>query len=95
MYGDQGIGVSALCPLAVETPMYTAGVESGHVLSRVMAANALLRPDDVADAVVAGLADGRFLILPHPEVADYYRGKAADPDGWLVSLRKVVRKLSR
>jgi len=94
MYGDQGIGVSALCPLAVETPMYTAGLASGHVLSRVMAANALLQPDDVAEAVVSGLAGGRFLILPHPEVADYYRGKAADPEGWLAALRRVVRKLA-
>ncbi|MFD0787455.1 dehydrogenase, partial [Micromonospora azadirachtae] len=43
---------------------------------------------------VAGLAEERFLILPHPEVAAYARRRAEDPDGWQAGLRKLVRRLT-
>ena len=59
----------------------------------IAASGTILSPDQVADAVVAGLAEERFLILPHPEVADYARRRAEDPDGWQAGLRKLVRKL--
>ena len=49
----------------------------------MLAAGALLEPEEVAEAVVRGLADGRFLILPHPEVAEFERRRAADRDRWL------------
>jgi NAD(P)-dependent dehydrogenase (short-subunit alcohol dehydrogenase family) len=83
-YGDQGIGVSVLCPQAVRTPM-TAGVNAGTV----SALDGMLEPDQVAAAVVAGLADERFLILPHPEVLEYMRRKTADYDRWLRGMRKL------
>jgi hypothetical protein len=53
----------------------------------------MLTPEQVADAVIEGLADERFLILPHPEVAQYEQGRAADRDGWLDGLRHAVGKL--
>ena len=83
-YGDQGIGVSVLCPQAVRTPM-TAGVDAGTV----SAVDGMLEPEQVADAVVAGLGDERFLILPHPEVLEYVRRKTADYDRWLRGMRKL------
>jgi len=43
--------------------------------------------------VLAGIADGRFLILPHPEVAGFYAGRAADPDRWLRGMNKLSRSL--
>ena len=52
-----------------------------------------ITPEVVADAVLAGLADGRFLILPHPEVARMYAGRAADPDRWLGGMNKLQRKV--
>jgi hypothetical protein len=52
----------------------------------------MLSPDDVAQAVVEGLADERFLILPHPEVGTYWAQKATDPDRWLAGVRKLVRR---
>ena len=64
-WGDEGVGVSCLCPQGVRTAM-TEGMGAG---SSVLAAGALLEPEEVAGAVVRGLAEGRFLILPHPEVA--------------------------
>ena len=43
--------------------------------------------------MVAGLADERFLILPHPEVADYVQRKAADPDRWLAGMRRLQARI--
>ncbi|MFI5484193.1 SDR family oxidoreductase [Micromonospora echinaurantiaca] len=93
-YRDQGLRVSALCPQGVDTPMLADGLAAGHLGARVIAASgAVLSPDQVADAVIAGLAEERFLILPHPEVAGYARRRAEDPDGWQAGLRKLVRRL--
>jgi hypothetical protein len=50
-------------------------------------------PDDVADTVMAAIADGRFLILPHPDVARMYAGRAADPDRWLAGLNLIQQDL--
>lgn len=83
-YGDEGLKVSALCPQAVETNM-TAGIEGGGVAG----VNGMLTPADVADAVVEGLGDERFLILPHPEVLEYFRRKGADYDRWLAGMRRL------
>ena len=60
-YGDQGIGVSVLCPQAVRTRM-----TDGLAVGSAAAIDGILEPGQVADAVVAGLEDERFLILPHP-----------------------------
>jgi NAD(P)-dependent dehydrogenase (short-subunit alcohol dehydrogenase family) len=93
-YGDQGIKVSALCPQGVRTPMLEDGLGDSHEAARlVAAAGKVLAPEEVADAVVAGLAAERFLILPHPEVAEFVRRKAADRDRWLAGLRRLVASL--
>jgi NAD(P)-dependent dehydrogenase (short-subunit alcohol dehydrogenase family) len=90
-YGASGIRVSALCPQGVRTPMLTDGLDIGHPAARaVAAAGEILEPEQVADAVLAGLAVERFLILPHPEVADYQRRKAADPDRWIAGVRRLL-----
>ncbi|HEV7899905.1 MAG TPA: SDR family oxidoreductase [Planosporangium sp.] len=90
-YGNRGIRVSALCPQGVDTPMLRDGLAAGHVGARVTAASgAVLSPDDVADTVVAGLAEERFLILPHPEVATYLAHKTHDPDRWLKGMRRLA-----
>jgi NAD(P)-dependent dehydrogenase (short-subunit alcohol dehydrogenase family) len=88
-WGDAGVAVSCLCPQGVRTAM-TEGMGAG---SSVLAAGALLEPEQVADAVVAGLADGRFLILPHPEVAEFERRRAADRDRWLAGMRRARARL--
>ena len=84
-WGDAGVGVSCLCPQGVRTAM-TEGMGAG---SSVLAAGALLEPAEVAEAVVRGLADDRFLILPHPEVAEFERRRAADRDRWLAGMRRA------
>jgi NAD(P)-dependent dehydrogenase (short-subunit alcohol dehydrogenase family) len=93
MYGDAGIKVSALCPQGVRTPMLTEGLAAGDPSAlAVAAAGPILEPEQVAEAVVAGLAAERFLILPHAEVAEYVRRKAADPDRWLAGVRRRLRR---
>ena len=92
-YGDRGIRVSCLCPQGVNTEMLRSGLGPGGAATTV-AAQGIIEPSVVADAVVAGLAAERFLILPHPEVAGYWQGKAADPDRWLAGMRRLQARFS-
>jgi NAD(P)-dependent dehydrogenase (short-subunit alcohol dehydrogenase family) len=90
-YGTRGIGVSALCPQAVNTPLLMRGVEAGSASAKaVRDASAVLEPEDVAEVVLAGLADERFLILPHAEVAKYVAFKGADRDKWIGALQRAL-----
>ena len=88
-YANQGIKVSALCPQGVRTGM----TENSAVQEVLSAFGKMISPEEVAEAVVQGLAEERFLILPHPEVAQYEQGRAADRDGWLAGLRHAVDQL--
>jgi len=83
-YGDAGIKVSCLCPMGVRTPMLAAAGAAGKFLQE-----GALEPEAVAEAAVAGLEAERFLILPHPEVAEYFRRKAEDYDRWLRGMRRL------
>jgi NAD(P)-dependent dehydrogenase (short-subunit alcohol dehydrogenase family) len=83
-YGDRRVKVSALCPQGVRTNMLSrAGERAAFLLEGA------LEPEQVAESVVQGLADERFLILPHPEVAEYVRRKAGDYDRWLRGMRRL------
>ncbi len=84
-YGDRGIKVSALCPQGVRTDMLRRASANG----RTFLADSALEPEQVADDAVNGLADERFLILPHPEVAEYVRRRATDHDRWLRGMRRL------
>ena len=84
-YVDRGIGVSVVCPQGVRTDMLRRAAAGG----RTFLLDSALEPEQVADVVVAGLADERFLILPHPEVAEFFRRKAGDYDRWLRGMRKL------
>jgi len=88
-YGDRGIGVSALCPQGVRTDMLQRASAGG----RTFLVDSALEPDQVAEAVVKGLAEERFLILPHPEVSEYFRRKANDYDRWLRGMRRLRSSL--
>ena len=90
-YGDDGIGVSCLCPQGVNTDLLRAA--STGDAGAAVTTQGVIEPDDVADAVIAGLREGRFLILPHPEVRDYEIGKATDRDRWLGGMRKLQRRV--
>jgi len=97
-YGDQGVRVSCLCPMGVNTKLLYEGEQSGHPLGdlatrAVTSAGDVLEPADVADSVLAAIDEERFLILPHAAVLDMYRQKAADYDRWLGGMRRYQRSL--
>jgi NAD(P)-dependent dehydrogenase (short-subunit alcohol dehydrogenase family) len=86
-YRHRGVRVHAVCPQGVRTAMLRSTGIAGDL---VLAPNAI-EPEDVAQAVLDGIAAERFLILPHPEVAGYYAARAAQPDRWLVGMNKLQR----
>ena len=83
-YGDRGIKVSALCPQGVRTDMLLRAETEG----RSFLLDGAVEPEQVADLVADAIADERFLILPHPEVAEYVRRKATDHERWLRGMRR-------
>ena len=84
-HGDEGIRVSCLCPQGVKTDMLAAERRVGLEFLTEGA----LEPEAVAEVVVQGIRDERFLIVPHPEVAEYFRRKATDYDRWLKGMRRL------
>jgi NAD(P)-dependent dehydrogenase (short-subunit alcohol dehydrogenase family) len=102
-YGDQGIKVSCVCPMAVDTAMFRGGEAASDKATGPVSAPAgitgvagaaavqgVLSPEQVAHAVVEGVREERFLILPHPEVATFEQRRAADRDRWLAGMRRLA-----
>jgi len=87
-YGGSGVGFSCLCPQAVNTSMIANAPPESATL-----AGGIIEPDQVADAVLDALAADRFLILPHPEVAEFARRRVTDPDRWIAGMRRLRAKL--
>lgn len=83
---ENGIGVSLLCPQAVDTPMLGGAAGSQNV-------DGVLTPEQVADAVIEGFADERFLILPHPQVSTYMQRKTGDYDRWIRGMVRLRRSV--
>ncbi len=97
-HGDNGIGVTVVCPMGVATPLLEAITDSADATARVAAASittagAVLSAEDVAAATLDGVSSDRFLVLPHPGVLDMYRGKGADYDRWIAGMRRYQRAL--
>ncbi|MFF9377347.1 SDR family oxidoreductase [Streptomyces griseoluteus] len=86
-YRHRGVKVHAICPQGVRTDMLSATGSAGDLVLQPTA----IEPAAVADALFAGMAEDRFLILPHPEVADYYQARAAQPDKWLGGMNRLQR----
>jgi NAD(P)-dependent dehydrogenase (short-subunit alcohol dehydrogenase family) len=94
-HGEQGIQVSVVCPQAVATRMigidddaesYDGGFGGNDV-------DGILSPNEVADCIIDGIDAGKFLILPHPQVATYFQRKAADHDRWIAGMQRFRGKL--
>lgn len=87
-YRHRGLKVHAICPQGVRTDMLTGAGSAGEL---VLAPTAI-EPEEVADALFDAMAEDRFLVLPHAEVAGYYRARATDPDRWLTGMNQIQQK---
>ena len=92
-YGDQGIGVSVLCPQAVRTAILGPGTQENRPKTQA-SLDGVLEPEVVADACIEAVREERFLVLPHPEVATYFQRKANDYDRWLGGMRRFRDRIS-
>jgi NAD(P)-dependent dehydrogenase (short-subunit alcohol dehydrogenase family) len=94
-HGDDGIRVTVLCPQAVATNMLdlATGPGAGENVFGGADADGIATPEQVADAAIEGVAEGKFMITPHPEVIDYLQFKASDYDRWVGGMRKLRRNL--
>ncbi|MFE9609206.1 SDR family oxidoreductase [Streptomyces sp. NPDC006012] len=86
-YRHRGLKVHAICPQGVRTDMLAAAGSAGDLVLGPTA----IEPQDVADALFKGIEEDRFLILPHPEVAGFYRHRATEPDRWLAGMNHLQR----
>jgi NAD(P)-dependent dehydrogenase (short-subunit alcohol dehydrogenase family) len=97
-YGGRGVRVSCLCPMGVNTPLLHGGLppDSGvRSAADVMSAvGAIIEPEQVADAVVEAMRKERFLVLPHPEVLEFFRRKASDYDRWLRGMQRLQARVT-
>ena len=87
-HGHEGVKVSVVCPQYVATPML--GYDDPASAAPVPG---LLSPEVTAQRVAEAMEEERFLILPHPQVADYMVFKAKEPDKWLAAMRKLRARL--
>jgi NAD(P)-dependent dehydrogenase (short-subunit alcohol dehydrogenase family) len=88
-YAHRGLAVHCICPQGVRTSMLAASGRAGQVVL----AGAAIEPEQVGEALWQGLADGRFLILPHPEVHGYYELRAGDTDKWLRGMSQLQQRI--
>ncbi|WP_137145481.1 SDR family NAD(P)-dependent oxidoreductase [Mycolicibacterium sp. CR10] len=97
-YGDDGIGVSCVCPLGVETPLLQTirGIDDPDArlgASSIETSAAVLSASDVAAVTVEAVRTGRFMVLPHAELLEMYRHKGGDYDRWIKGMRRYQRSL--
>ena len=81
-YGRKGLRVACLCPQSVQTDMVKGDGGSARY-------DGILTPAQVAEAVMQTISEEKFLVLPHPEVLNYFRGKAQDYDRWIGGMQKL------
>lgn len=94
-YADDGVRISCICPGAVDTAMLRRGGGGGGDAAKAAAAiggGAVLGSDDAAIRILDQLAEGRFLIMTHPEMQEFVVAKATDPDRWIRGMVRLSRR---
>jgi len=90
-YAERGVRVSCICPQGVRTRMLEDGMHD-VAAAAALHSGGLIEPEEVADAVLAGIEEERFLILPHENVKGFMAFKGAEPERWLKGMRRLVRE---
>jgi hypothetical protein len=83
------IDVHCLCPQGVRAQMLAGSGRPGEVLL----AAAAIEAEQVADALWQAIEAGTFLVLPHPEVRDYYVARASDTGKWLRGMNRLQQRI--
>jgi NAD(P)-dependent dehydrogenase (short-subunit alcohol dehydrogenase family) len=84
-YGDRGIQVSVICPMAVRSLMTRNG-------GGIAALDGMLDAEQVAQDLITALNEGQFMVLPHPQVKDYLQHKASDYDRWIQGMQRLCAR---
>ncbi|NCF61559.1 MAG: SDR family NAD(P)-dependent oxidoreductase [Gammaproteobacteria bacterium] len=96
-HGGDGIHVCLVCPQAVATRMIgvdeDSEVEDGSIGFGGNDVDGILSTEYVADCILAGIQEERFLVLPHPQVSTYFQRKADDHDRWISGMRRFRRRI--
>jgi NAD(P)-dependent dehydrogenase (short-subunit alcohol dehydrogenase family) len=97
-YGADGIGVSCVCPMGVNTALLRTAARSLDATEQltftaITRAAEVVEPEQVADLAVDAVRDGRFLVLPHHEAMDLYRQKGEDYERWISDMRRYQQSL--
>ncbi|MEM1073662.1 MAG: SDR family NAD(P)-dependent oxidoreductase [Pseudomonadota bacterium] len=87
-HGDNGIKVTLVCPQYVATPLIELSESAAKEYE------SLLTAQEVATAVLDAVADGRFLVLPHPAVRGFTQSRAKDHDQWIAGMQTLRRALN-
>lgn len=83
-HAKQNIKVSCLCPFGVISGMLPQDAEGvGKLILKTA-----ITPEQCADYVVGALDREEFLILPHPEILEYFKARANNHERWLAFMRK-------
>ena len=97
-HGENGIHVCLVCPQAVATRMIgvdeDTGIEDSSSGFGGNDVDGILSAEYVADCILAGIQEERFLVLPHPQVSNYFQRKADDHDRWISGMRRFRRSLA-
>ena len=97
-HGDDGIQVCLVCPQAVATRLIgideDTEIEDGAGGFGGNDVDGILSTEYVADCILAGIQEGRFLVIPHPQVRTYVQRKAEDHDRWIEGMRRFRQKTS-
>jgi NAD(P)-dependent dehydrogenase (short-subunit alcohol dehydrogenase family) len=88
-YAHRGLTVHCICPQGVRTDMLAGSGRAGNIVLKDTA----IEPEQVAGALWDAMAEGRFLVLPHPEVLDYYQLRAANTDKWLRGMSRLQQRI--
>ena len=88
-YRHRGLAVHCVCPQGVRTSMLAGSGRAGDIVL----GDTAIEPEQVADALAKAMAEGRFLVLPHPEVHDYYVFRATDTDRWLRGMSRLQQRI--
>ena len=90
-YAHRGLTVHCVCPQGVRTQMLADSGRPGEIVLMDTA----IEPGQVADALWDAMGEGSFLVLPHPEVRDYYALRAADTDKWLRGMSRLQQRIEK